>query len=45
MARLKIVAHLRSGKLLKGYVDLPLPTDTSGVVATVPVTLPKQVIV
>lgn len=45
MARLKIVAHLRTGKLLKGYVELPLPTDTSGVVATVPVTLPKQVIV
>lgn len=45
MARLKIVAHLRSGKLLKGYVELPLPTDTNGVVATVPVSLPKQVTV
>jgi len=43
MARLKIVAHLRTGKLLKGYTDLPLPTDSSGVVATVPVTLPKQI--
>lgn len=45
MARLKIVAHLRDGKLLKGYVELPLPTDNNGVVATVPVSLPKQVTV
>lgn len=43
MARLKIVAHLRTGKLLKGYTDLPLPTDPTGVVTTVPVTLPKQI--
>lgn len=43
MARLKIVAHLRTGKLLKGYADLSLPTDNSGVVATVPVSLPKQI--
>ncbi len=43
MARLKIVAHLRDGKLVKGYADLPLPTDTSGVVATIPVSLPKQI--
>ncbi|MGZ4789168.1 MAG: DUF6982 domain-containing protein [Terriglobales bacterium] len=43
MARLKIVAHLRTGKLLKGYVDLPVPTDSNGVVATVPVSLPKQI--
>lgn len=43
MARLKIVAHLRTGKLLKGYADLPLPTDNHGVVATVPVSLPKQI--
>lgn len=43
MARLKIVAHLRTGKLLKGYADLPLPTDNNGVVATVPVSLPKQI--
>jgi hypothetical protein len=43
MARLKIVAHLRTGKLLKGYVDLPVPTDNNGLVATVPITLPKQV--
>jgi len=42
MARLKIVAHLRSGKLLKGYAELSLPIDSSGVLATVPVTLPKQ---
>ena len=45
MPRLKIVAHLRTGKLLKGYADLPLPTDTNGLVATVPVSLPKQVAV
>ena len=43
MARLKIVAHLRTGKLLKGYADLPLPTDQVGVVASVPITLPKQI--
>lgn len=43
MARLKIVAHLRDGKLVKGYADLPLPTDTSGVVATIPVSLPRQI--
>lgn len=43
MARLKIVAHLRTGKLLKGYAELPLPTDSSGVVATVPISLPKQI--
>jgi hypothetical protein len=43
MARLKIVAHLRAGKLLKGYVDLPVPTDSNGVVATVPISLPRQV--
>src|SRR5438309_2287919 len=43
MARLKIVAHLRTGKLLKGYTDLPLPTDPAGVVASVPVMLPKQI--
>jgi hypothetical protein len=43
MARLKIVAHLRTGKLLKGYTDLPVPTDSAGVVASVPVTLPKQI--
>ena len=43
MARLKIVAHLRTGKLLKGYAELPLPTDSSGVVATVPASLPKQI--
>ena len=42
MARLKIVAHLRDGKLIKGYTDLPLPTDASGVVATIPVSLPRQ---
>lgn len=42
MARLKIVAHLRDGKLIKGYADLPLPTDAHGVVATIPVSLPKQ---
>jgi hypothetical protein len=42
MARLKIVAHLRDGKLVKGYADLPLPTDAAGVVGTVPVSLPKQ---
>jgi len=45
MARLKIVAHLRNGKLLKGYSDLPLPTDSSGVVATAPIALPKQIAV
>ena len=43
MARLKIVAHLRNGKLLKGYSELPLPTDSSGMLATVPITLPKQI--
>jgi len=43
MARLKIVAHLRTGKLMKGYADLPLPTDTAGVLAAVPMSLPKQV--
>jgi hypothetical protein len=45
MARLKIVAHLRTGKLLKGYVELPLPTDNSGLVASIPVSLPKQLTV
>ncbi len=43
MARLKIVAHLRTGKLLKGYVELPVPTDSNGLVATVPIALPKQI--
>ena len=43
MARLKIVAHLRTGKLLKGYVELPVPTDSNGLVATVPITLPKHI--
>ncbi|HUN88875.1 MAG TPA: hypothetical protein VMU28_08795 [Terriglobales bacterium] len=45
MARLKIVAHLRDGKLLKGYVELPLPIDASGAVASVPVSLPRQITV
>lgn len=43
MARLKIVAHLKSGKLMKGYAELPLPTDSGGVVASVPASLPKSV--
>jgi hypothetical protein len=42
MARLKIVAHLRTGKLVKGYTELPLPTDKGGAIATVAVALPKQ---
>src|ERR1700761_1263506 len=43
MARLKIVAHLKSGKLMKGYAELPLPTDANGVVASVPASLPKSI--
>ncbi|HVZ19122.1 MAG TPA: hypothetical protein VG897_18535 [Terriglobales bacterium] len=43
MARLKIVAHLRTGKLMKGYVDLPVPTDNTGLVTNVPISLPKQI--
>jgi hypothetical protein len=42
MARLKIVAHLRTGKLLKGYADLPLPTEKGGPIASAPIALPKQ---
>jgi hypothetical protein len=45
MARLKIVAHSRNGKLVKGYAELPLPTEKGGPVGTIPVALPKQLTV
>jgi hypothetical protein len=42
MARLKVVAHLRTGNCLKGYAELPLPTE-QGMIASAPIALPKEV--
>lgn len=42
MSRLKVVAHKKSGQLVKGYADIPLPVDVEGIPYSCCLTLPNQ---
>lgn len=42
MPRLKVVAHRKSGHLVKGFADLDVPLDASGVPTTHSIKLPTQ---
>jgi len=41
MARLKVVAHKKSGSLVKGYAELHVDAGASGIFAGEPFTVPK----
>jgi hypothetical protein len=43
MPRLKVVAHKKSGQLVKGYAELPIPVDDSGIPSSAPVAMPKSI--
>lgn len=43
MARLKVVAHKKSGQVFKGYADLPISMDVSLLPSHAPVVLPKSI--
>jgi hypothetical protein len=43
MPRLKVVAHYRSGELVKGFAELAVPVDQKGVPDSAPISLPRQI--
>ena len=43
MPRLKVVAHKKSGQLLKGYAELPVPVEVTPLSSHGPVVLPKSI--
>ena len=43
MARLKVVAHKKSGQLVKGYADLSVPIDRHGNPESSAIALPKSI--
>ena len=42
MPRLKVVAHKKSGQLLKGYAELPISVELSPLASHAPVAMPKS---
>lgn len=43
MPRLKVVAHKKSGQLLKGYTELPISVEASPLASHGPIVLPKSI--
>ncbi len=43
MPRLKVVAHRKSGQLVKGFTDLNLLVDGQGIPAAAPLSFPKSI--